>query len=701
MKIISYDGNDFGSDYSAWVLGGDDLALPAVTSQLVERTGNWPRISQIRRPGRKLSVAIFLDGEDKDALRTQLFQWLDPEDETPKELVGQPSDTKPARYVSAICEDLRPWAVGDKVARNWYVATMAVHGDVRWRASTADSVEWTVTGTGDTETVTNGGDDTAYPKFTIEPTAVNSLRSNLAGRWVAVAWKATAAVTDYPMRLGALDTASLINTATTSTLNGGIIAGDTTIALADASSFGTTGMAYITDAVNGDEQFSWTGKSGNDLTGCTRGIGGTSAAAHSNGDTVAVSKMLANGDDLRVWVDGVEDENRWLVDIDSANTYVWVNMDFSARVAMTLDVAFADTDTITSITVNEAITSMPTSGILLIGTEAFVYAGVSTSNNQFTGVTRAAKGTTAASHANTDPVYWVQHDVWLVYNDESASAPATDDDYKPIIEETSTNASWVYQEFGEDDGLRTGKWRQVELSGSNNTFYTANRTGDADPWEEAGVTVVGTGGARWEKYNPCCITNANFTNGEKRATDVAKWSGASIDSKASGGGYANEYVIPVPALDNTWEAWSRNEGISAGRHYVAVTLLILSGCTGDIEFADCTLTLNSTYTPAVSLPGSETTGAYTLAATITNNETGESISLSYTTELNEELEVDTDAKTVLDLRDDSSQMQALTVDDGPRRHWLALEPGDNELEWTEAGATGLTVTVEFEERYYS
>lgn len=48
------------------------------------------------------------------------------------------------------------------------------------------------------------------------------------------------------------------------TLNGAITAGTTTITLNDASTFSSSGSGNI----DGDS-FSWTGKAGNDLTGCT------------------------------------------------------------------------------------------------------------------------------------------------------------------------------------------------------------------------------------------------------------------------------------------------------------------------------------------------------------------------------------------------------------------------------------------------
>jgi hypothetical protein len=58
-----------------------------------------------------------------------------------------------------------------------------------------------------------------------------------------------------------------------STLDGAIATGATTITLNDASSFSTSGSGNI----NGDT-FSWTGKTSNDLTGCT----GISFSHHNN-----------------------------------------------------------------------------------------------------------------------------------------------------------------------------------------------------------------------------------------------------------------------------------------------------------------------------------------------------------------------------------------------------------------------------------
>jgi hypothetical protein len=69
----------------------------------------------------------------------------------------------------------------------------------------------------------------------------------------------------------------------TSTLNGSVAAGSTTITLVSASSFSTAGNGNI----DGDN-FAWTGKSSNDLTGCTN-----ISADHATAATVQEGEFAA------------------------------------------------------------------------------------------------------------------------------------------------------------------------------------------------------------------------------------------------------------------------------------------------------------------------------------------------------------------------------------------------------------------------
>ena len=90
----------------------------------------------------------------------------------------------------------------------------------------------------------------------------------------------------------------------TGTLNAGINNSVTTITLADASNFPSSGsIALGTNAIDdgasdGYEEISYSGKSTNDLTGCSRSQGGTTAAPHTTAYPVVPISTTATGDNL-------------------------------------------------------------------------------------------------------------------------------------------------------------------------------------------------------------------------------------------------------------------------------------------------------------------------------------------------------------------------------------------------------------------
>jgi len=85
---------------------------------------------------------------------------------------------------------------------------------------------------------------------------------------------------------------NMVSDAVTTTLDGGITAGDTTITLTDASQFinPVTEKDTYSEILIDSEIIGYTGKTGNTLTGCTRGLwttlGGGIAASHLTGVTV-------------------------------------------------------------------------------------------------------------------------------------------------------------------------------------------------------------------------------------------------------------------------------------------------------------------------------------------------------------------------------------------------------------------------------
>ena len=96
----------------------------------------------------------------------------------------------------------------------------------------------------------------------------------------------------------------------TTTLNGAINDTTTTIVLTDASLFPDSGTSYVQID---SEEISYTGITGNTLTGVTRGVRNTTAASHSNGATVTnTSDYIAWGEAASG--DFVIDPGEWSID---------------------------------------------------------------------------------------------------------------------------------------------------------------------------------------------------------------------------------------------------------------------------------------------------------------------------------------------------------------------------------------------------
>lgn len=426
---------------------------------------------------------------------------------------------------------------------------------------------------------------------------------------------------------------------------------------------------------------------------------------------VTASRAQVDGDDWRVMVDGVE-KDRWFGDSGTSQfnqtaTKTWINLSFQAGWEGTLEAAIGSGDTVDSIDVNEDISAAASAGILVIyhgaSYEAFTYTGKNDTEKRFTGVSRAAKGTSALALSASDSVYWVQHDVWVLYGNASVSAPSQDDDYKPVFDlGDSTNTSWVYEEFGEDDGLRTGAWSTF-LDQGNTVFYTGVNTStdppwdqtlpNTDPWENMGICPPDSMSiGSWQMYNPCGITNVNVTGGRKFGYYSEGWYGKIRSS--DGISWIDEYSIPAPSVAATWEAWTRNEAITSGKKYIAFR----SDAYDLLEVADCTVTLNSSNTPTHEV-GSEL-GNYSLDCVIENETTGDGIALNIVMGLDETLEVDTDSKTVTLLEDGSGQQQAFTPVSGARRDWLRLVDGENELSFTDTGTVELEIVLVWDRRLF-
>lgn len=660
MIIKSFGGNPFGLDYTAFILNGEDVSLPTVKAITARRIGAHPIVSGIERTGRYIPLGIKIEGSSLSILREQLMRWLDPEDETPKKLAATDDDSSNERYLHCICESLQPKRVGKSIISRLYVALLRVDKDVRWQSeSLVTETSWNVTASGQTRMVNNQGGDEAYPIIKVKPTSNKTAGNGFTKRrFVPVLWNNTAAVTNYPICIGPLDLSTFAQ---------------------------------------------------------------------------------ADGDDVRVYVNGVE-VDRWLGGTLVSNVKVWLNLDFDTRATTEVGVA-TGTGAITEIQCQQDIADFPSSGLLLIENELFTYTGKSNVDRTFTGVTRAAKDTTAANHVVGTTIYWIQHEVWLYYGDSSLTAPSTDDTYKPVFDlDASTNTVWDYDStqskcdgFGEDGVNRPGAWTAATATDSEANFgsrwkSTADHQTDASPWTDLGErhTTFGNYNANkryvWNLYNPCGISQASFADGECAAvkgTNVPSYVTKEVRlvSSEDKSTWTTQGTVTItqtedcdpvapPALPSAWQSWSASS-VSMSGYYVGFYGILELGSSSAyqgkvwVECADIVVTLNSTYTPTINatILGNEQ-DAYQLTATITNTTTGESVPLDFTLELNEQLEIDTDQKTVTYLVDNSGQLSALTVDGGVRKKWLPLDPGSNTLRYDETGVQGVTVDVSCRKRDY-
>ena len=159
--------------------------------------------------------------------------------------------------------------------------------------------------------------------------------------------------------------------ALTTTLNGAIDASTTTIVLTSVVNFPSTGTNHIQI---GSEEISYTGISGNTLTGVTRGARGTTAASHSDGATIT------NSSDFVAWGEAasgdlVIDPGLWSIDnfgdkiialIHNAQVFEWDSNAANATTTRATIISGAPTAS------RDMIVSTPDRHLVFFGTETTI-----------------------------------------------------------------------------------------------------------------------------------------------------------------------------------------------------------------------------------------------------------------------------------------------------------------------------------------
>jgi hypothetical protein len=430
---------------------------------------------------------------------------------------------------------------------------------------------------------------------------------------------------------------------------------------------------------------------------------------------VTASKMLASGDDLRVVCDGFEID-RWLADINTDHTKVWIRGDWSAKQTATLEGNFSDSGAIATIyfkntDANRAVLKAlagATNKIVVIGTEAFYYSNTDDEHISITGCARAQKGTSMAAHSDGDTITWIEHDIWIMYGNDAATAPTTDDTKKPLLNlSTSTNSSWVWTNFYDTTSQRPGAWEPSINSslGKTSCVYTGDQEASANPSTDLGLSLMAwmmqntwraeTGEVQWSIYNPAGLSNIAYSG--KVYQNGTAFPVPQIQTSLDGKTWTAIYSVADPS-EASWTAFSSTTAIAGNAPCVRLVISgSISGAANDrvsAQWDAITLTLNSSNVPQVTAEAEISN--YHMLGTLKNNTTGDSITINYL--MGEDRILTIDCENRLAYYDDGSPIFAALSFSSVRADWMNLISGTNTLQFDDTGTGDVTIAISWRDR---
>ncbi len=660
MKVVSIGGLvNTGGEYAMWL--ETPFSQPGMKIDLIERTGGDPAVAAARRQARTLNLMVIVgrntDGTiyteaERQPLREALMAALDTE-LAAVALVVSDNDGSHERYLYVVCQkvDEQPKAEGMGAH---FAATLISHEQSYWRANTVHSETWTVTASGQTRAVTNGGSLPARPTYTFRPTDAKT-----SGNWFefkqfsAIPWSSSATrgrPVDITDKNNFLDTAALITA-------GDLGEDEKTLAVVVD---GVEVRRWIVD-YNTSYTKVWVNL---DFEG-----GLTVPLLTTIGSGDVVTSIAAKGSISRFPQAGI------LQIGDEIFTY-----------------SSKDDRTSTFLEVTRAAK----------GSTAAEHVG----NGRMTG--------SAIYWIQHDIwlLYGPNGQAKTLFEEENGgvSQVLDYDDYKPMLDlPNSTNRVWVFNEFGQS-GLagrhRTASWQPGGTPGGTRTDGAGDEFDHIILTRGSFTDVTGAiGPSSWMLPVVGRIYYILVSGYAQRWEAAGQWDvraradyqlSVAIPDPLDVGAEGGEFTVATDA--ETGEGVDVQSGVvieqrSGGAIDVDVDMV-------QIEFDDPVFYFNEirySYALPQLLPA---VAVYDLAVTLENTTTGQSITLNNAMGLNQQLEVDTAEHAVTLLDDGSSQYQSLTKSTR-RKEILLLEPGANTLKVTETGLAGMTVQIVFEERTYT
>lgn len=623
----------------------------------------------------------------------------------------------------------KQWYLKASVARQPQVVGATYRVTLRaafgiWRTVTGlTDTSWTATASGQTHNLgtTPTGNANSLPTVTFTPNSAKSGGFSYA-RYVLITNAFDTACNDWlDLTDGGLNTAAIVaDTSKSNQINnaGGLAIGAGATCPIDTAVGG--GLAAAGYCYVDTEQIQYT-ISGSTFTAVTRGLNGTSAATHLDNAVIKWSRTQADGDDWRVYIDGVEVDRAFGTSTNAFNlaaTKIFSRVPLQARIEIGLGVAIDNSTAITEIYFQDTkayrtlFGRLPSSGQLIIGSEAFTWTGKDAKAFKLTGVKRTVFSTTIAAHAVGDACKWMEHIIQIVYGDFTLGAPVTDTTRTPIWDLTSTNLSHVYTSMSDAAGLRAGRWAGSILSyrsrGRGDTgLYTGNQTAQADPATELGVTINSwKSGSRYQDENADIVWTINVpqgvttvtATGEKRRTS-SDWPTYTFEASINGSKWINIWTEATPSGSAAWENWSAHSAVALGATYYWLRFRMKgsvgagSGYYAASELNDITLTLASK--PTITL-GAEVASPYDLNVKLSNSATSEYFTVRRMIDVGQSLQVNLKTRVCTYLKDN-------TV--GPRIEYpdtqtepMTLKPAvTNTFTITETGLANMDIDFAWED----
>lgn len=731
LRIIqTWNGQNIndGTSYKATLINPDEL--PAASPVFVSQPGADPEDTGLYSV-EVATLAIYIrvvNYASRNTLIPQLKKWF--KRGTVGDLVVLFTDDSLSYYKTARVVNL----VRDPDTPMAFIATLNT-GFSTWRASITDTYSWALTGTGGNYTLALNGDDEA-------PLSINfSMSAAPTSGYLYQRLYQLLTVANVPaLGLGpwnvTLDTAALIADNTNKCqINqvGGITSGATTIAYDTVTgSIPSAGSGYVDS-----EQISWTGKTGTtsgNLTGVTRGIGGTTAATHADNAEIKLSKILANCADVRVFIDNKE-TRRWIPNPNNASSKIWFNINLTQPgYSLALGTAIVSTADISYITfadtpnVYAAIAAMPVEGVLVRSTEWIRYRRVDNGPTvkRLAVLQRGVMGTTKTTHAVGDVFQYMEHVVTICYGNITSTDPSasdtTYDDTKPVFNLTSsTNSSWVYDATSLFVGLssvtgtskidRTGVWRGT-LSRQSKYSYQYNQDGQTGTAPALGMRigaypktgggwVADTSSLTFDLYRACGIDTTTMT-GEKYRDTVQFPAVAALQKSADGIAYSTVWNESSPASVSTWTALAAHSGDVIGN--VRWIRLLFSGTfESGIPYSFCafevqTATINFT---SANLPTGTLISVVNnaqLDLTFTNNTNGDAFDTDVPMLVGLNLVMDAEARTIL--FNSVPAHDGIVLNSEARETWIRLQPGNNSLTVSAVSVGTMTALLTWRKRRF-